>query len=129
MVEPKMNIVPVNPGPIFPENSERYVFSSPQDNAISVDTSEYHGIERAHLTYMFPDQKYHLDTTETMHGPGQGLADQQQAIQALRHKTGLSLPPDLLDQVPVDIVQPNLLIPAGQPSMVLSSNDGDNNGE
>lgn len=134
MVEPQMNIVPVNPGPIFPENSEQYVFSSPRDSAASVDTSEFHGIERAHLTYLFPDQKTHLDTTELTYGPGQGLSDQQQNLMALRHKSGTPYPPDVMAALqPVDEpVIPNLVVAQGAPSAVLSNNDPApeaNNGE
>jgi hypothetical protein len=93
MVDPVINIVPIVPGTVFPENNEKYVFSSPQDSAQSVDTSEYRGIDIAHLAHMFPDQSYHLDTTETTYGSGQGLGDQQQSIQALRSKHGDILPP------------------------------------
>lgn len=92
MVDPVINIVPIVPGTVFPENNEKYVFSSPNDSAASVDNSEYHGIDIAHQAHMFPDTLYHLDTTETTYGPGQGLSDQQQSIQALRSKHGDILP-------------------------------------
>jgi hypothetical protein len=116
--------VPINPGPIFPDDMGPYTtVGTPNDSAASVDTSEFHGIERAHLTYMFPDQLIHLDTTELTYGPGQGLSDQQQNLMALRHKTGLPLPPDIMDQAFAETVQPNLLTDAGQPSTVYSSND------
>jgi hypothetical protein len=127
MVEPAYNIVPVNSGPIFPEDTGPYTtVGSPNDSASAVDTSEFHGIERAHLTYLFPDQKTHLDTTELTYGPGQGLSDQQQNLMALRHKTGLPLPPDIMpDDYGTEkvIEQPNLLVAAGEPSAVYSSND------
>lgn len=123
-----LNIVPLNPGPIFPEDTGPWTtVGSPSDSAANVDTSEYHGIERAHLTYMFGDQLNHLDTTELTYGAGQGLSDQQQNLQALRHKSGTPFPPDVMEQVknsnPKPIVQPNLITAAGIPSSVLSSND------
>lgn len=128
MVEPAYNIVPVNAGPIFPEDIGPYTtVGAPNDSAASVDTSEYHGIGRAHLTYLFPDQKTHLDTTELTYGPGQGLSDQQQNLMALRHKSGLPLPPDIMtdDYYNTEKVtqQPNLLVAAGEPSIVYSTND------